>query len=781
MAEQTITHSSPGQLETLRNNSNSWTIRKVSNENRVPIVIGNGGIMFGSKPPPELVDNVQRFNEGVKDVWGGVSIYGDNPGYNFGFRQPYVWTALTDSNTKKYIKRFDSRAFPIGSTIQDVERLGKLMLSGKGAFFSLTQFTLQQQNAFNETRIWNPLSIVTSAAYRGSLGLIPRPTRHIEGAGSSFLGNIAAGFKSALNLQSDEMKIKVPGIARKATDGDPIALSDRAKLAGIPQKGFVRGETGKDASTRFLSKWGSSSGSGSGDGNIFSKLGSALVNRLKSYIPSTKGKDGDWDVRVEYSDSADVFKTFLTSTNKSLYYSVNDVTYSPQSIHRFTNSTEYGEAPKYSPEPGKILPKNGNGLIEKQKLLSNGSFKVNGTGETVVGNKRADVNMTNVVKSSVTENHIETENIVGITDIGRWDVAFQKWKGAIGSNLNTPDGAGTFYHGGIKTYKQLSSAAKDAALGSGNIIYENRKFNSGDRSNKYSVRNSGNTQGKHDEYNALGILDGNIGNPPTEISYNNTSNDTIYFYFHDLINDKYIPFRANINAINESNAADWEEVKYMGRADLLYTYKGFSRELSFQFSACAMSIRELIPLWKRINYLSGLVRPSKYTDGNGSSLSDFMYPPLITFRIGDMYVDQPAIIRSVSINIPDDAQWETVRTKEALYQYLKGTHQEIGLNKVNSQQLPTKVDISVTVALMEKKRSIVSDYHFMDSAMLPDPPPPPAKTPAVITQSFNTDEMSQPSKDYVGLSPNSSQFTGKVGQSTKIGDFAEYTPTYTGP
>ena len=135
-----ITQSSPGQLQIIRSNSNSWTIRNVDKEARFPILVGPGGTEYGSKPPPDAVDNVQRFHEGMRNVWGGLSVYGDNPGFNFGFRQPYVWIALTDSSVKKYIKKFDSQGFAPGAVIQDVQRMTKMMASGKGVFFSATQF-----------------------------------------------------------------------------------------------------------------------------------------------------------------------------------------------------------------------------------------------------------------------------------------------------------------------------------------------------------------------------------------------------------------------------------------------------------------------------------------------------------------------------------------------------------------------------------------------------------------------------------------------------------------
>lgn len=72
---------------------------------------------------------------------------------------------------------------------------------------------------------------------------------------------------------------------------------------------------------------------------------------------------------------------------------------------------------------------------------------------------------------------------------------------------------------------------------------------------------------------------------------------------------------------------------------------------------------------------------------------------MVTFRIGDMFVDQPAVISSVSITIPDDTNWETLRSD----------NNETG---TKSRQLPLKVDVSVSLKLLEKRQSLGSDAHY---------------------------------------------------------------------
>ena len=121
----------------------------------------------------------------------------------------------------------------------------------------------------------------------------------------------------------------------------------------------------------------------------------------------------------------------------------------------------------------------------------------------------------------------------------------------------------------------------------------------------------------YDKYNAIdGPINGERpekdGEPEEIRGGAGQSKDVIFFYFYDLVNEKYIPFRATVNSISEANSVEWDPVQYLGRPDKLYLYKGFERTLSFGFTAYANSLRELVPMWKRINYLVGLARPPKY-------------------------------------------------------------------------------------------------------------------------------------------------------------------------
>jgi hypothetical protein len=178
--------------------------------------------------------------------------------------------------------------------------------------------------------------------------------------------------------------------------------------------------------------------------------------------------------------------------------------------------------------------------------------------------------------------------------------------------------------------------------------------------------------------------------------------DIINFYFYDIVNKKYIPFNATVTGLNESNSTDWNTVEYLGRADKLYHYKGFTRTLQFEFKTVAHSIKELLPMWKRINYLLGLTRPSRYTN----NLNGFIVPPMVQLTLGDFYKNHNVVIRSFNLTIPDDASWETLQESIG-GDWHTGLSKSIKWEKNNGAgfaQFPKEASIRVDMYVMEKER-----------------------------------------------------------------------------
>ena len=191
--------------------------------------------------------------------------------------------------------------------------------------------------------------------------------------------------------------------------------------------------------------------------------------------------------------------------------------------------------------------------------------------------------------------------------------------------------------------------------------------------------------------------------------------DIVKFYFYDIVNEKYIPFNATVKSINDNNNASWETVEYLGRPDKLFYYKGFERQVSFNFTVNAHSVKELMPMWQRINYLVGLTRPANYTL---QQYGGYMVPPMVQLTLGDFYKNHFVIIQSCNVTIPDDASWETI-PEESNQEWSYGPNKAIQWfnsdtiidprqNKARSKgriaQFPRTADISIQMNVLEKDR-----------------------------------------------------------------------------
>lgn len=189
--------------------------------------------------------------------------------------------------------------------------------------------------------------------------------------------------------------------------------------------------------------------------------------------------------------------------------------------------------------------------------------------------------------------------------------------------------------------------------------------------------------------------------------------DLVAFFFYDVVNEKYIPFRATVKGINESSQAMWEELKFLGRADMLYSYSGFQRSLNFSFIVVINSITELLPTWKRVNYMAGCIKPSNYVKVGDPVYNRFMVPPMFMLTIGDLYRFQPIIITNITTTIPDDAVWETLNEENSPsgWKYLNGMIKAKNLGKKYAQ-LPREVEINIVCNVLEKERAVVGAANF---------------------------------------------------------------------
>lgn len=637
--------------------------------------------------------------------------------------QPFVYTHISDSSIARNLTKYDSQALPIGSTLRDLERVGKFMVSGTGLLFLGKQYLLQKQNSFNETRIYNPLSLLGATGRAATLGLMERPKRYVE-SGGSLLGTFLNALKSTVGIEGAEQKIS--GTAVGLDQNGPFSkYASVARGNGSKSgkwSGVVRFDTAMGASSKFDSVW---YGTQANQSSFLQSLKTTFSNLIPSTNPtgdSAGGGGTEWVYRPEYkTGEAGPYVTFLKENPTNLL--AMDVTTAPvKQFRTFYNGdtktiTGTSLSPstfhQYSPKDEVTDEENLYASDDSVKNDTVGNKRDDGTRDNLAGNDGVDglyAKMLAAIEEKplkVPQQRMGTHMYDTVEDYNPTKTTYPSYK-----NIHGQKG------GNAKFYDALISYGATALDAQGNLGGYMSSANS-----KFFAKASGSNQ--YDRYNALTPtsedgMKGKRGDTPYKLVGKwdvNQSKDIIFFYFYDLINEIYLPFRATISSLSEQNSADWEDITYMGRADKLFVYKGFSREANFAFTVYANSINELIPMWTRINYLVGLTRPSGYTGtaystpgGTGVTTtgqeSQFITPPMVTLRLGDLYYDQPCIISSITVNIPDDTNWESFRGDKE-YSYLFGPTSNITM-VAKSRQLPLKADISVTLKLMEKTQSITS-------------------------------------------------------------------------
>jgi hypothetical protein len=156
--------------------------------------------------------------------------------------------------------------------------------------------------------------------------------------------------------------------------------------------------------------------------------------------------------------------------------------------------------------------------------------------------------------------------------------------------------------------------------------------------------------GPIDKINALPIY------RSENVTEDSVVNDLVQFRIAVIDNNSpnfktFIHFRAFIDSMSDSYNAAWSGFNYLGRSEQFYNYGGFTRTVSLSWTVAAQSKQELIPMYKKLNYLAssltGDYSPNGYMRGN-----------LVQLTIGGYLYEQPGIITSLTYDVPTESPWE---------------------------------------------------------------------------------------------------------------------------
>lgn len=134
------------------------------------------------------------------------------------------------------------------------------------------------------------------------------------------------------------------------------------------------------------------------------------------------------------------------------------------------------------------------------------------------------------------------------------------------------------------------------------------------------------------------------------------TNDLVKFRIEAINNDDpgssvFIHFRAFLDSFSDAFSATWNPTKYIGRGEEFYTYGGFTRAISINWTVAAQSKDELIPMHQKLNYLASNLTPD-YSDGG------YMRGPMMRLTVGGYLYSQPGFITSLTYTVDDASPWE---------------------------------------------------------------------------------------------------------------------------
>lgn len=115
---------------------------------------------------------------------------------------------------------------------------------------------------------------------------------------------------------------------------------------------------------------------------------------------------------------------------------------------------------------------------------------------------------------------------------------------------------------------------------------------------------------------------------------------------------RFLYFRAYINSFSDNYTGEWNATSYVGRAEKLYNYTGFNRQINLSFIVAAHTKSELMPLYKKLNYLVGSTAPSYDTN------LTFMRGVYTRVTVGDYLTQVPGFFNSINVDWNPTFPWE---------------------------------------------------------------------------------------------------------------------------
>lgn len=150
------------------------------------------------------------------------------------------------------------------------------------------------------------------------------------------------------------------------------------------------------------------------------------------------------------------------------------------------------------------------------------------------------------------------------------------------------------------------------------------------------------------------------------------------FYFMDLRKSKQrCYFNAYLENISDTTSPNWSKEDYFGRTEGIAKYTNTEQTVSISFSIVCDWPQDINYVYKKTNWLKQNTYPS-YIENNTNKIMD--EPPLLRFRLGNLYNTKTGYITGLSYDYDLEAGWDVREGKK----------------------LPRKVDINIDFTILHE-------------------------------------------------------------------------------
>jgi len=597
----------------------------------------------------------------------------DTPGGGYS-GQPYIQAKIPNGLTPKspdFILR--GGYLTVGDSLTDVKRLGKMfgdLKSPNGLFFIAKQNVLSnsavrtQGSGVLNDGIYTPISTLVQAglvAFGGHVnkqGINPfAPTgAYANGISISALARLDNALYSNVIKADNQAALNSPdGILRNRL----YALTE-SKILNNRIGGFARSRNNiSDLPSNILSyRGGPGAPLGVGTTDIrFADQRTGVNNALAvsnpSYFYGTYKKivePGNYLRIIDSPDDKGVSGKFLRLTGARLINPYNELGQLGQGYNWFNvyePAVEGNTWPKNSP----LIYANNTFTYTQEDIIQS---EVNLPAGNHLSPKIQDFRK--VLRASLGEN---TPQAIQATELGATPIApnYETKNMAIRVNIGDPGQRAN------KSYASYSSGVID--------------------------KTTNKPVGPLDKINALPIYRSEA------VDTNLPVNDLVKFRIAAIDNNNpqfktFMHFRAFIDSFNDNYNASWGSVKYLGRGENFYNYNGFDRTISLSFTVAAQSKQELIPMYKKLNYLASNLTPDYSPFG-------YMRGPLVQLTMGGYLYEQVGFITALTYDIPQDTTWEigiNDTAGEPLSNTTTGLDTLQRLSDSSVKELPHRINVS---------------------------------------------------------------------------------------